>query len=181
MKNWSVDPPEWSAFECVDGFAWHPRESFRHCHKGQVICSAETLGTVYQGEPVERVLALRTLLVECRNQRLTLARVFPTCERCGSARIEQIRSTWRRAAMAIHEEAIALIREARPSLHLLRDVNLPEHRPQGSGWYKTVFARAIPVRDPKWDRRHPPTGEATRMAQIFWASNLIAAREARVA
>lgn len=185
MKNFatlSEAPPEWPAFLCLDGYAWHPKESVRHCHKGLVTCSAETLATVYQGEAVDRLLALRALLVEAQSQTFLLRKVFPTCEQCVTPkRADQIRGIWRRAAMAIHEDAIPYLREAKPGWHLLRNIAGLEPRTRESSWYKRTIEQSIPVHDPNWDRRHPPTNEATRTAQIFWASNLIAAREARVA
>lgn len=86
--------------------------------------------------------------------------------------------------MAIHEDVVELIREARPHIDLLHNVNLlASRRPpeEQSAKYRARVEHGIPVRDPKWDRRHPPTGEATRAAQIWWASKIIAAKEARVA
>ena len=73
--------------------------------------------------------------------------------------------------MAIHEDAIEELREANPGLELLRNVSVLDKRVDASA--RGLAERGIPVRDTHWDRRHPPEGETTRLAQIYWASRLI--------
>lgn len=165
-------PPFPEVFECLDGWVWHPRGALRHCHRGAIECEAKTLATFYQGPAIERILALRKLLLEGRSQNTTLVRLFPECRACGHTgkTILQVRGNWRRAAMAVHEDAIEALREGQPRLDLLRNVSVLNPR-------KADVAPGIPVRDPRWDRRHPPEGESTRLAQVYWASRLAARGE----
>lgn len=181
MSNWSPKAPAWPAFLCEDGWAWHPRESKRHCHQTAINAPAELVGKFYKGPAVERILALRTLLLS-GPQQLILKLLIPDCETCGTnpVRVMQLRGIWRRAAFSIHDGAIDDVRAASPDLHSFWHVNVAssrKHKPQ----YARLFARGIPVRDPTWDRRRPPQGEETRIAQVWWASKIIAAREERVA
>lgn len=180
--NWSKKAPKWPAFLCQDGWAWHPREDLHHCHQGVISAKAELVGGVYEGLPVERVLALRSLLLAGSHYHV-LTHLIPECGTCGTdpRRLAQLRGIWRRAALSIHEGAVEHIREAQPALISFWHVNLPTTRVRKSAQYEANKARGIPVRDPTWNRRSPPQNEETRIAQIFWASRIIASRESRVA
>lgn len=180
FRSFEQTPPPWPAFSCLDGWAWHPKKELRHCHKGNAPYPAETLARVYQGEAIERVLALREILLSSGSQHHALLRVFPECPQCTPTaktkrRLAQSRLIWRRAAMAIHEGAIPTLREACPALDRLWNVAIAESRrkPDHSKRYDYLMARGIPVKDPNWNRRRPPEDEATRVAQVFWALEIM--------
>lgn len=183
--NFSEDLPEWGAFTCLDGYAWHPNRDKRHCHKGLFAADMKLVASFYQGEAIERMLALRTLLLEGPSQGYVLTRLFPSCSTCEQTKAAQKqtviwRAWWRRAAMAIHEGAIPLLREAKPGIEALRAVAIPEHlrlRHPGRGSKRYAQVDGIPVLDPRWDRRHPPEDESTRLAQIAWAAQFTAPEE----
>lgn len=181
-STWAKEAPPWPAFCCNDGWAWHPKEQKRHCRQGLIHAPAATVASVYDGSPITRMLAVRTLLLS-GPQNALLKILFPDCETCGTnpVRLTQLRCIWRRSAMAIHEGAIENIRAAEPAFMELWTVNTPSPCTSMSPRYVSYFARGIPVRDPSWNRRRPPEGEPTRIAQIFWASSIIAAREERAA
>lgn len=171
-----AEAPEWPHFVCSDGYAWYPRpkpgyRDCQRCFQGYTEAPAERIAATLQGRPIDRVWAMRVLIVgEQPGDRRwpgALVKLYPAeCRGCGRSHTK-LADLWRRAALSLHPDALAAIREADPSWRLLRDPTLPESR------------RRIPP-----DRRIEATGipvcalpEDTARAQILWASDLIARRE----
>ena len=166
-----AERPDVPHVECTDGFVWHPAEEKRHCLSGWVLdVPTILLATFYQGEPIERFLSLRSMLTDEAfplSHDALMLRLFPACDRSQCDANGYYRSRWYRSAMAIHEDAIPYLREAKPPLRALLDPEVPLAR------------RRVAVRSGKLDS-HRLTGglpicetlERTRDEQIAWCSEL---------
>jgi len=161
--NYGVEKPSWPHVECLDAYVWHPTPARRHCFSHFVfVQEAELVAGVFQGEPIERLLCLRTLLVEKGEPKNTLMRkLFPKCPQCANAAHD--RCSFLASAMAIHPDAIPLLRQARPNMNQLLVLDLPLHRRRKAPSERRSKP-GLPVRD---------TERQTREEQISWALEMI--------
>lgn len=170
-----AEPPEWPCISCRDGYAWSlPPASGagrdrRVCSQGHTAARAELVAQVLKGRPIDRVWALRQLLMGAPGDRCpgVLVVLWPSeCRGCGRDHTDAA-VHWKRAAASVHPGAIEELRAADPALGMLLDIAVPLARR-----YKLDHPRAraagLPVAG---------TSDATERAQILWAIDL-AARKA---
>jgi hypothetical protein len=173
-KTHDVEPPECPHIVCIDGFAWHPppdrrQRDHRPCFQGFTHAPAQKVAAVLQGRPIDRLWALRCLLVgehedDPRWPGVIVVLWPDECRGCHGDHTHTA-IIWRRAALAIQPSAIGALRDADPPLRLLLDPEVPPDRR-----YKKERRRpaGIPIRG---------TPEETARAQSSWALDLAAQRE----
>lgn len=130
---------------------------------------AELVARVLHGRPIDRLWALRMLLVGEAGDRCpgVIVVLFPaTCSGCGGSHLKRA-DEWRRAALSLQPGALEELRRADPSLRAVLDLNVPEDRRRALA-HPRARGAGMPV---------ARTPEATERLQILWAIDLAARRE----
>lgn len=162
--------PAWPHFLCGNGFAWHPEAKKRGCFWGMTAAPAELVAGVFSGSPIDRVWSLRVLLLGDGDRHPPFpqiqVRLFGAeCHNHGAIGYQMTR-----AAVALHPGALEALREARPTIRELLDLDQPEERRR--------IAREHRSRPPGLPVRDDP--DLTRVLQISWAAHIEAARRAQL-
>jgi len=167
-----AEPPEWPHVVCEGevggaGYAWHPDPVRRRCFTGRTEAPVELIAEVLGGRPIDRVWALRRIVVgEEPGVRWpgVVAMLWrcqcPGCRRCHL----KLALLYRRAAESLHPGAVEALRIADPSIRSLLAIDVPPERRYKIG-HPPIQPPGLPVR---------ATDEETRLAQIAWALDLIA-------
>lgn len=177
-RTCDAEPPDWPHVVCADGFAWHPaperrQRDVRPCFQGLTHAPSKMVAAVLQGRPIDRLWALRLLLVgehddDQRWPGIVVALWPDECRGC--ARDHTSRAiVWRRAALAVQPEAIDALRAADPPWYLLREPRLPadrRYRPRAGSAHRVMDG--LPLCS---------APDETARAQISWAYDLAAQRE----
>lgn len=153
--------PQWPHIQCCDGWAWHPHPHKRACFQGVTAAPAESVARIVDPAalPVDRVWTVHELLERYPG---IVAVFWPCpCQGCEWGHVHDA-GNWRRAARAIHPDALDALREANPPLRLLLDLDV-EHKRVA----KRSVEPGIPVRD---------TPARTLAAQLSWAADLLERR-----
>lgn len=164
-----AERPAWPVIACADGYAWRPppergERDGRGCIGARTSARAELVAAVLQGRPIDRMVALRRLLVGVDGERCpgVIVALWPgECPGCGRSHLRRA-DEFRRAALAIQPGAIEQLLLADPSLRQLRDLDLPEGRRYQIG-HPRVERPGLPVR---------ATARETEAAQELWALDL---------
>jgi len=133
-----AEPPPWPHIVCEGevgqaGYVWHPDAKRRGCFTGRTEAPAELVASVLDGRAVDRVWALRSLIVGdetgARWPGVVVVLWRCQCPGCGRCHLTTAR-LFRRVALAIEPSALDALREADPPMRALLDVDVSQVRSQ---------------------------------------------------